>query len=255
MDAGSFSAQLRGYIADGHVYDSSSSPGAKVYYSDIGRGYFLKKSSAGTLRKEAAMTTYFHDLGMAAEVLYYGVDGASDWMVTPRVPGEDCTSPQYMADPDRLVETLAERLRRLHMSAHAGCPESDRTAGYLAHAAENHRLGHYDQRYFTNDYGDASVEEIYRIVEKHGPGLHADVLLHGDYCLPNIMLKDWIFSGFVDLDCAGVGDRHVDVFWTLWTLRFNLHTDRYRNRFLDAYGSDLIDEDMLRVVAAVEVFG
>ncbi|MCI1220013.1 MAG: aminoglycoside 3'-phosphotransferase [Bifidobacterium sp.] len=255
MNAESFPMRLREYIADGHVYDSSSSPNATVYYSDIGRGYFLKKSSLGALRREAAMTTYFHGLGMAASVLYYGIDGVSDWMVTPRVPGADCTSPQYMADPDRLVETLAERLRRLHMSAHACCPESDRMIGYLAHAAENHRLGRYDRQYFTKDYGDVSLEEIYRIVERQGPDLHTDVLLHGDYCLPNIILKDWIFSGFVDLDCAGVGDRHVDVFWALWTLRFNLHTDRYRDRFLDAYGRDLIDEDMLRVIAAIEVFG
>ncbi|MFQ9414901.1 MAG: phosphotransferase [Bifidobacterium pseudocatenulatum] len=48
-------------------------------------------------------------------------------------------------------------------------------------------------------------------------------------------------SGFVDLDCAGVGDRHVDVYWALWTLWFNLHTDAYGDRLLDAYGRDLID--------------
>lgn len=58
---------------------------------------------------------------------------------------------------------------------------------------------------------------------------------------PNVILDDWRFSGFVDLDCAGVGDRHVDVYWALWTLWFNLHTDAYGDRLLDAYGRDLID--------------
>ena len=32
-------------------------------------------------------------------------------------------------------------------------------------------------------------------------------------------------------------------------------TDKYRQRFIDAYGRNSVDEDMLRVVAAAEVFG
>ena len=88
-----------------------------------------------------------------------------------------------------------------------------------------------------------------------GHRLKADTLLHGDYCLPNIMLDNWRFSGFIDLDAGGVGDRHVDLFWGMWSLQFNLKTDRFRERFLDAYGREVINEDMFRTVAAVEVFG
>ena len=63
------------------------------------------------------------------------------------------------------------------------------------------------------------------------------------------------FSGFIDLDTAGVGDRHVDLFWATWTLLFNLKTDQYRDRFIDAYGCNRVNADMLRVIAAIEVFG
>jgi kanamycin kinase len=38
-------------------------------------------------------------------------------------------------------------------------------------------------------------------------------------------------------------------------LGFNLHTNAYRGRFFDAYGRDRVDEEILRVVAAAEVFG
>ena len=85
--------------------------------------------------------------------------------------------------------------------------------------------------------------------------LKCDVLLHGDYCLPNVMLDDWTFAGFIDLGNGGVGDRHIDLFWGIWSLEFNLKTNQYRERFLDAYGRDRVDEHMLRVVAAAEVFG
>ena len=84
--------------------------------------------------------------------------------------------------------------------------------------------------------------------------LRTDALLHGDYCLPNVILDDWRFSGFIDLDHAGLSDRHIDVFWGAWTLWFNLHTSAYCSRFLDAYGRDVIDEGKLAAIAAMECF-
>jgi kanamycin kinase len=69
------------------------------------------------------------------------------------------------------------------------------------------------------------------------------------------MLCDGRFSGFIDVGNGGLSDRHIDLFWGAWTLEFNLHTDRYRERFFDAYGRDKIESDMLRIVAACEVFG
>ena len=93
------------------------------------------------------------------------------------------------------------------------------------------------------------------MVEAYGSCLKRDTLLHGDYCLPNIMLDNWTFSGLIDLDTGGVGDRHVDLFWGTWSLRFNLKTDAYRQRFLDAYGRENIEPDLFPVIAAIEIFG
>ena len=69
------------------------------------------------------------------------------------------------------------------------------------------------------------------------------------------MLDNWRFSGFIDLDNGGVGDRHIDIFWGIWTLQFNLGTNEYASRFIDAYGRERVDKDMLRLVAACESFG
>lgn len=38
-------------------------------------------------------------------------------------------------------------------------------------------------------------------------------------------------------------------------LNFNLKTDKYCNRFFDAYGRDKVDESKLEILAAAEVFG
>lgn len=85
--------------------------------------------------------------------------------------------------------------------------------------------------------------------------LKSRVLLHGDYCLPNIILNNWKLSGFVDVGNGGVGDRHIDLLWGIWSLGFNMKADMYRGRFLDAYGRDKADESVLKIVAAAEVFG
>ena len=96
------------------------------------------------------------------------------------------------------------------------------------------------------------MEKAHQTVCKNAHLLQTDTLLHGDYCLPNILLDDWRFSGFIDLGNGGVGNRHVDLYWGAWTLCFNLGTDEFRSLFFDAYGRELIEPDALRVIAAAE---
>lgn len=207
------------------------------------------------LSREAEMTAFFHSKGMGAEVLRYLTVGEQDWMLTSAVSGEDCTHAMYRDDPRRLCDTIAAELRRLHETDPSGCPTPDRNREYLALADQNYRTGNYDQSHFPDSFGYRSAEEAYAVLQEGRDAFQSEVLLHGDYCLPNILLKDWKFSGFIDVGNGGFGDRHIDLFWGTWTLWFNLKTDAYRDRFLDAYGRDKVDEDMLRVVAAAEVFG
>ena len=47
----------------------------------------------------------------------------------------------------------------------------------------------------------------------------------------------------------------VDILWGIWTLKYNLGIGKYSSRFMDAYGRDVIDEDKLRHIAAMEMFG
>lgn len=87
------------------------------------------------------------------------------------------------------------------------------------------------------------------------PLLKKEVLLHGDYCLPNVVLNNWKLSGYIDLDCGGIGDRHIDVVWGIWTLNYNLGTVEYTSRFIDVYGKDIIEFEKLRMIAAMEMIG
>ncbi len=241
------------FLEGANLFDSSCSANARVYFIDKGPGYYLKTAPKGNLQKEAAMTRFFHEKRLGAEVLAYE-SLEQDWMLSVQVPGEDCLDSLYLSDPVRLCDTTAQLLRQLHSLDFSGCPVH-RTSDYLTTARQNYESGHYDTSLFPDNWGYSSAEEAWQEVARNGSFLASDTLLHGDYCLPNIILRDWRFSGFIDLDAGGIGDRHIDLFWGMWSLQFNLKTDRYRDRFLDVYGRELVNEDVFRTVAACEVFG
>ena len=248
-----FPQEFHPFLERAVVYDSSCSPEARVYFLDVDGGLYLKTSQQkGSLKKEALMDDYFFKKGLGAPEVVRYLEGERDWLLTSRVSGEDCTHKDYLADPKRLCDLLAAKLRELHETDFSGCPITDHTGNYLATAEKNYNLGQYDLSYFDES---SSKEEAFRILQEGKHILKTDTLLHGDYCLPNIMLDNWNFSGFIDLGNGGVGERHVDLFWGAWTLNFNLGTDEYRERFFDVYGRDRVDENILKIIAAAEAFG
>lgn len=247
-----FPACLHPFLREARLFDSSCSPQAQVWLIDREDGFFLKSAAAGSLKKEAQMTAFFHQKGLGAEVLGY-IQEDRDWLLTRRIPGEDCIYPPYQEDERWLCDTLAELLRRLHDTDPTGCPVN-RTAEYVASAQENYRLSNYDQTQFPDNWGYACAEDAWRVVCEAAPILQNNILLHGDYCLPNIILNNKTFSGFIDLGNGGLGDRHIDIFWGIWSLGFNLKTDRWKDRFLDVYGRDKVEPDLLNSIGAFEVF-
>lgn len=254
MNMADWPEALAEFIGDSAVFDNSCSPEARVFFVDKDEGYFLKTAGAGTLQTEALMTDYMHSLQLSAEVLHYGSFKDRDWLLTRRIAGEDCTDPQYLADPKRLCDTTAGLLRALHETDAENCPV-DRMRSY-AETVKNGFTGlHYEPDLFRGLWEFPSFEDAKRAAEEGLPLLQRDTLLHGDYCLPNIILNDWKLSGYIDLGNGGIGDRHIDVAWGIWTLNFNLGTTEYKDRFLDAYGRDRIEPGMLRAVAAMECIG
>lgn len=236
----------------GTLYDSSCSLDARVWFLDHGDGYYLKAAGRGILAREATMTEYFFHKGLGAEVLDY-VSEEQDWILTRRIEGEDCLDAKYQSDPKRLCDLTAELLRRLHDMEASDCPVNA-TKLYVQRTHRNYQERKWNEDLFPDNWGYASAAEAWETVEKIVPYLHHDVLIHGDYCLPNIMLQDWRLSAFIDLGGAGLGDRHIDLFWGLWSLSFNLHTDQWRERFLDAYGRSMIEPELLDAIGAFEVF-
>ncbi|MBN2828934.1 MAG: phosphotransferase, partial [Candidatus Cloacimonetes bacterium] len=137
---------------------------------------------------------------------------------------------------------FGESLRRIHSLSTTECPYRHRITEMLEEIETKGNLPKYDLEIIPEGF-----EKAYNKLNQLKSLAEEDVVLHGDYCLPNIILKDFELKGFIDLGSGGVGDRHWDLFWGIWTLQYNLKTDKYRDIFLDAYGKREVDEERLEM--------
>lgn len=232
------------------MYDSSSHSTAKVYYCDS--GYYLKVDAKGSLAAEASLGRIFYEKGLGVEVIAY-LSEKKDYLVTRSATGWDAT--HMLERPKELCEALADALHRIHAPSIDGVPLSFRYQRYMESANGDITGGYYDESVLMERFRIRSREEAWDIMQAEKENLCPNTLIHEDACLLNVIFKNGRFETFIDFNMAGVGDRHIDLYWALWSLQYNLKTERYTDFFLDAYGRDRLHVDMLRVIAAFELFG
>lgn len=250
VDPERFPTEVRGVFAGANVYDSSSGDKARVYYCDT--GFYVKAAVKGELKKEAELGRFFHSRGLGVEVLAY-FSGEEDYLVTRSAAGEDLT--HFTQAPEKLCEILAKALRLLHGQPVDGVPVSAAINSYRDWV-DGDLCGRNCSDWVRLDrFPVGTKEDAWAIVQANKHRLKADTLIHGDACLPNVIVNHGKFETFLDFDMAGAGDRHMDLYWAIWSLRYNLKTEKYTDLFLDLYGRENFDPEMITVVAAFELLG
>ncbi|MDY0151629.1 MAG: aminoglycoside 3'-phosphotransferase [Candidatus Cloacimonas sp.] len=237
-----FPAALKPYLQNSSLYDSSCSEDAQTLYIEGAIRAFLKTSKEGSLVREMNMTRFMHKHNLAPAVIGYLCENGRDYLLTEALEGEDGIEERYLKHPERLAELFGESLRIIHNLPKSSCPYPSRSTEMLAECELNILRNYVDKSIITDKIQNA----VKRLTELKHCAID-DVVIHGDYCLPNIILKDFTLRGFVDLGTGGIGDRHYDLFWGIWTLEYNLKSDKYRNIFLDAYGRDELDPERLEL--------
>ena len=215
INTADFPKEIQYVFKDAKIYDSSSHPTMTVLYSNL--GYYIKIAEKGILSEEADMVKLFHNKRLGVELISY-VSENKDYMITRPAIGEDAT--HYLDNPEKLCSVLAETMKFLHSRQISDVPVS------------------LCMKSYKNELNTGILKQ--------------DTFIHGDFCLPNIILNDWKFSSIIDVGLAGVGDRHIDIYWALWSLNFNLKTDKYTDYFLSLYGSENYDKSILKIVSEVE---
>ncbi len=245
-----YPVELHEFLQSDNVYDSSCSSNAKTLYCDS--GYYIKIDDSGELAVEAKLDELFHRIGLGVEVIRY-LSEDKDYLVTKSAVGEDLT--HHLDNPQMLCDLLADSLRFLHSQPIENAPISSRLQRYLDSANGDFSGGYYDESVLMDRFKVDSKQEAWDIMQSNKSRLSASTMIHGDACLPNIICDNSNCCSFIDLSMAGVGDKHIDLYWAIWSLEYNLKTDQYTDYFLDRYGRENFDIDMLKVIAAFELFG
>ncbi|MGI5900409.1 MAG: aminoglycoside 3'-phosphotransferase [Christensenellales bacterium] len=249
IEAKLFPAEILPYIEGSRVFDYSSSKRAKTYFLDKDDGYFLKIGARGALEQEALMMRHLSKLGFTARVLQY-VSGDGDFFLMEKVQGEPCSASKYLDCPEAMVKIISENLRRLHDSPTEACPFNKATSSLIPAAIAGLKSGRCN-RWMIKSAGFSGPEDAYNFIKANADKLVEDTIIHGDACLPNIILRDFDFSGFIDFEGGGMGDRHHDLLWAIWSLEYNLKMDKYRETFLRSYGDDAFDSERYKLCCAI----
>lgn len=241
-----FPPEVLAFIGDAKLTDTSGHSGDKTYFVDRMPPAYLKISPKGKFARAATMQRYWASKGLSADVLLYLSDDR-DYIAVAPVPGKDGLAPEHLAEPETLSRVFGASLRKLHDTPFADCPVD--LLSQLLNEAKTRAFQQWHMDDLRPFIGEASAETAREEVAAHAHLLKRDALVHGDYCLPNIMLQNWQLTGFIDIADSGIADRHYDLAWGLWTLMYNLKDSQYGEMFLDAYGRDAIDPARLRICA------
>lgn len=106
----------------------------------------------------------------------------------------------------------------------AGVPMFDPSLGWPPERAAA-KLGEFLRELHSTEADDCPFG-----VKKPG-----HVLIHGDYCLPNVLVDEGKPSAVIDVGLAGLGNPETDLAAGVWTLQYN-YGKGFARVFLDAYG-------------------
>ena len=249
FDPNSLPAEILSRLGKVKFYDSSYSEAVKTIYISGDIEAFPKIGTAGSLYRESRVQDYLFKYGLSPKSIAFTTYKGFDYLLSSSLDGENAISENHLADPHKLAAAMGRYLRHLHSLSLEGCPFPERNAEMISESRKNIAEGYFDPQILKEGLDSAadSFEKISNLAKD-------DVIIHGDYCLPNIIMKDFTLVGFVDWGGCGIGDRHYDLFWGIWSLNFNLGSYRFTDSFLTAYGKKDIDPVRLKLCRYLAAF-
>lgn len=142
------------------------------------------------------------------------------WLLMSAVAGQDLASASL--PPAQGVRIMATALRHLHSTPVARCPFDHTLELRIAAARRALDAGLVDESDFDDERQGRTAEDAFAELLATRPATHDLVVAHGDACLPNFMVDQGIFTGYIDCGRLGVSDRHQDLALAARSIERNL---------------------------------
>lgn len=208
-----------------------SSPAGQTRYLKIVRHGWTPSAIA-----EAERTAWVSKFLPVPRVLKCGVTQRGDWLITEGIDSVDATAAALRDDVYGLVNRLGEGLRRFHGTPIDDCPFQFRIDDAMELVRHRLETGQIDgPRDFHPEFAELTEEAAVAELLASVPESEDLVVCHGDYCVPNVLLRGADVVGFVDLGELGVADRWWDLAVATWSITWNFGPG-FEDRFLETYG-------------------
>ena len=180
------------------------------------------------------------------EVLAYEVLERKSYLLMSRIAGEMSCDTHYLEHPEVLLEALACGLKMLWSVEVSDCQRRHDLDIQLNEArirVENDLIDVDDAEPTTfGEGGFDNPRHLLEWLEENRPTEEL-VFSHGDYCLPNVFLKDGQINGFIDLDHSGVGDKWQDIALCYRSLKHNFD-GTYGEKVYEDFNPDMLFEKL-----------
>lgn len=220
-------------------------------------GMYLKmvdRDTRRSLQPEYERLVWLQGKLPVPEIIEYVSENNVDYLLTVELPGSHAAERSWSDRLPLIVRELAQALRRIHTLPIDECPFDKCLAVHLDEARRNMELGLVDVEDFDRKRSGRSAESLYRELLLTRPPEEDLVFTHGDYCMPNILLKeDGRLSGYIDWGNAGVSDRYRDLALAHRSLIYNFGSE-WAELFLNEYGLDTCDRDKIEFYQLLDEF-
>ena len=179
-------------------------------------------------RSEAVMMKWLEGRLPVPKVLYHTVENGVNYLLMSRMPGMMSCEESILENQEMVTELLAEGLKKLWAVDITDCPMRWDLPVKLAAAKRNVENGEIDvDDVEPETFGEGGFKDPQELLEwltNNQPPLEP-VLSHGDFCLPNIFVKDGEVAGYIDLGKTGIADKWQDIALCYRSLKHNYDGD------------------------------
>jgi aminoglycoside phosphotransferase len=196
--------------------------------------FYLKiaaRSFENSLLTEKSKLDWLKNRLSVPEIIMFVQDDNSDYLLLSEISGIDASSDFYKQSEAEVIEQMAKGLKMIHSVPIADCPFDARLDYKIESAKQRMLNGLVDESEFDAERTGKCAEDLFRELIENKPCEENLVFTHGDYCLPNIILKNKRLNGFIDWGSAGVADKYQDIALLARSVASNFDAEWTQNLF------------------------
>jgi kanamycin kinase/aminoglycoside 3'-phosphotransferase-3 len=158
-------------------------------------------------------------------IVNFYTNGQTNFLLMTRLNGKMACDLDIITDRQNMARLLAKGLKKLWQVDIKDCPRTINLDYKLERALDNIDNNDVDmdnvepETFAANGFNNPM--SLYEYLNSNRP-TEEYVLIHGDYCLPNVFFDNNEVSGYLDLGYCGIGDKWQDIALAVRSLRHYL---------------------------------